>query len=695
MQRIYNIGLVPRVTKPAERFTFPFSEINFLLNGGKLDRITLITSSSDNGKAQPIYSVIQTPYGEKKIGDIKVGDEICGTDGNPQKVLNVFPQGKKKIYRVHTSDGFYTDCVEDHIWTVIDRRDYPNKTVNLTTKQIIEKTKNYTKGYRYGLPEYSAIEYSKKDFPLDCYVLGAYLGDGCSTERQFSISSNDTFVVEKVAHRLNAEVHKRGGNNYTYTFTIKNENDKTNPQNLYYLTRNIVPKELLGHKSPDKFIPQEYFYGSVEQRLDLLRGLMDTDGHVNRCSHRNSINTIFSTSSLQLAKDICKLVQSLGFIAKYNIDKRYNRICNTQYAVNIRINKDINPFSLPRKANIWRPSTMFKYRKITKVEDLGFEEESVCIYVSNENHLYLTDNYIVTHNTTFTSQILCNIIEQGYKVCAFFGEDTATESQERIFKQSIKTNGKEEMLYVPYIANGKETNCGEWILTDEAWQRAYEKFNDKLFLYNTKASASVDEILKGFDEARTSYGCRVFLLDNVDQFDFDGENENKALKDIIIKVRDYAINNKVHIFLIAHIRKTERDVILPDMFDVKGTSSIVNIAKNVLILVRLDKVDRSSKAYKRLKAIVKLNNYDLDEADSLVYVAKTKGRRIGYACLKFNRKLGLFYDCKKIDENKKFEEKTTIYGPPPQEGLIPLSEKESQKLNKVFREAVHEDDLPY
>ena len=293
------------------------------------------------------------------------------------------------------------------------------------------------------------------------------------------------------------------------------------------------------------------------------------------------------------------------------------------------------------------------------------------------------------------SQIICSIIEQGYKVCAFFGEDTAFESQERIFKQSIKTNGKEDMMYVPYIANGKETNCGEWILTGEAWQRAYEKFNDKLYLYNTKASASVDEILKGFDEARTSYGCRVFLLDNVDQFDFDGENENKALKDIIIKVRDYAINNKVHIFLIAHIRKTERDVILPDMFDVKGTSSIVNIAKNVLILVRLDKVDRSSKAYKRLKAIVKLNNYDLDEADSLVYVAKTKGRRIGYACLKFNRKLGQFYDCKKIDENKKFEERATIYAPAPPEGTTPLNKEELKALNEVFKQATEEDDLPY
>lgn len=262
--------------------------------------------------------------------------------------------------------------------------------------------------------------------------------------------------------------------------------------------------------------------------------------------------------------------------------------------------------------------------------------------------------------STFCSQIICSIIEQGYKVAAFFGEDDPYESQERIFKQSLKNNGNDDMSYVPYFVNGKETNCGEWILNDDAWKKAHDKFAGKLYLYNTKASASVDEILDGFEEARVKYGCKVFLLDNVDQFEFTSENENKALKDIIIKIRDYAINNKVHIFLVAHIRKTERGVILPDMFDVKGTSSIVNIAKNVLIIVRMDKVDKESKEYKNLKKLIELNNYNLDEADSLVYVAKTKGRKIGYACLKFNKKLGLYYDCEKIDKNKEESEKAQV-----------------------------------
>lgn len=273
--------------------------------------------------------------------------------------------------------------------------------------------------------------------------------------------------------------------------------------------------------------------------------------------------------------------------------------------------------------------------------------------------------------TTFVSQIVADIIKQGYKVGAFFGEDTAYETQERIFMQATYGDDK-NIIYAPYFANGKETNCGEHILSNEAWDKAHEKFAGKLFLYNTLASASVDEILDGFEQARTQHGCRVFVLDNCDQFEFSSDNENKAMRDIVIKIRDYAINKKVHILLISHIRKTDRDVILPSIFDIRGSSSLSNISKNIIILIRLDKIDRNSKGYKSLKALLELNNYNLDDADSLVHVAKTKGRKIGFACLKFNKKTGTYYECKKIDENKEESEKAQVIAPQP--GLIPVSE---------------------
>lgn len=276
--------------------------------------------------------------------------------------------------------------------------------------------------------------------------------------------------------------------------------------------------------------------------------------------------------------------------------------------------------------------------------------------------------------TTFTSQIICDIVKQGFKCACFFGEDTAYESQERLYMQATYGKDEDNIVYVPYMANGKATNCGEFVLSNKAWNEAHNKFKGKVWLYNTNASATVEDILDGFEEARVQHGCKVFVLDNCDQFEFTSDNENKAMREIVIKIRDYAINKKVHIFLISHIRKTERDVILPNIFDIKGSSSLGNIAKNVIILVRLDKVNRETPQYKTLKELLRVNNYDLDEADSLVHIAKTKGRKIGFACLKFNKKTNTYYDCPKIDESQEEDDKARVVSP--YKDLIPIDNAE-------------------
>lgn len=316
---------------------------------------------------------------------------------------------------------------------------------------------------------------------------------------------------------------------------------------------------------------------------------------------------------------------------------------------------------VPRKTEM-AERFMFPFSQINYLLN-GGEFDRVTLITSS------TDN----GKSTIASQIICDIIKQGWNCCCFFGEDTPYESQDRIFKQSIY-GIDDSLIYKTYKVNGKDTNVSEWCLTEKAFEEARKKFAGKLFLYNTNASAKVDEILEGFDEAREKYGCRVFLLDNCDQFDFSSDNENKAMKDIIIKIRDYAINHKVHIFLISHIRKLESGKILPSLDDVKGTSSIVNIAKNVLIVVRMDKVDHETKEYRSLKRLIELNNYNLDEADSLVYVAKTKGRKLGFACLKYNRKTNTYYDCKKLDEKAEEPEKATVIAP--QLELMPIEDED-------------------
>ena len=96
---------------------------------------------------------------------------------------------------------------------------------------------------------------------------------------------------------------------------------------------------------------------------------------------------------------------------------------------------------------------------------------------------------------------------------------------------------------------------------------------------------------------------------------------------------------------------------------------MVNIAKNVLIVLRMDKIDHETKQYKMLKKLVELNNYNLDDADCLIKVAKTKGRKLGFVCLKFNRITNSYYECKKIDEKKDDDGKPILFA-----SRLPISE---------------------
>lgn len=259
--------------------------------------------------------------------------------------------------------------------------------------------------------------------------------------------------------------------------------------------------------------------------------------------------------------------------------------------------------------------------------------------------------------STFASQILKNAMIQGYNCFAFFGEDGGAEARDRLYRQYIPYD-KENFEYIPYCQNGKKTCCGEFFLKHDKFVEANNFFNNKLYLFNNNLPADKIGILATFEEARIKHNCKIFLLDNVEMFDLDTENENKGVKEICVALRQYAITKKVHIIIISHIRKTERGVFRPNIFDVKGTNSLTNMAKNILTIIRTDKIDKSTKEYKLFKKVLELNNFDLEKCDAVIEVLKTKGRGLGFVGLKFNKITNTYYEINKINaENKSIEDK--------------------------------------
>lgn len=364
----------------------------------------LIADQPGLGKDQPLTARILTPNGWMTMGDMRVGQEVIGRDGRAHQVTGVFPQGIKPIYRVYFRDGTFTECGADHLWAVrdVNRRRRGQGWVAKPLSELLRLGINRScpgnrVGNKWEIPLVDPVEFDEAPHRIDPYVLGVLIGDGYLAGREvvFSNPDMDEDIREEVRRRLPEDYVARQiwrkDEKQCPQFTISHRPNGESSRN-----KNAIKMEVrrlgLNIKSPYRFIPAEYKIGSVEQRLALLRGLMDTDGS----SSGNRIN--YSTLSSQLADNVADLVRSLGGVAIVKLYDRTHEGKGPEFRVNVKMN--ICPFICSRKAKNWKPPTggarVCKF--ITDVKFIGFGLTQ-CISVSAPDHLYVTDDYIVTHNT--------------------------------------------------------------------------------------------------------------------------------------------------------------------------------------------------------------------------------------------------------------------------------------------------------
>lgn len=362
-----------------------------------------LTGAIGLGKAQPLSSPVYTKDGYKPMGDIKVGEQVYGADGCLHSVVGVYPQGKRDIYKVTFADGVSTLCSDNHLWTVYDKRSNYREKV-MTTLELVEAglTRDSSIGREriYSIPLVKPIQFEKKNLPIDPYIIGVLIGDG-SLVGTISFTSADTDIIENVTSRL-LEGYKLSGPTvltYRITHTNKQYNNQFNHNPNIYCK---AIKELnLNVTSENKFIPDIYLTSSVEDRIALLQGLLDTDGYINK----NGSVIQYYTVSKKLADDVTFLIRTLGGYTRTSkhatsyINKEGERVrCKDSYTLNIKLPKDIKPFKLTRKLERINPRSNEPRRLIDSIEYVGVEE-CQCIYVDSDEHLYLTDDLIVTHNT--------------------------------------------------------------------------------------------------------------------------------------------------------------------------------------------------------------------------------------------------------------------------------------------------------
>lgn len=367
------------------------------LEDDKLD-ILAISLPPGVGKALAMDAKVLTPTGFVRNDSLRVGDVVIAGNGNEATVLGVFPQGKKEMYDVVFDDGSKVRCSKDHLWTVQTREDRLKRNRYRTIPlSDIMKNHKIEKGRRlnYSVDYVKPIQFSEKEFIIHPYVMGVLIGNG-DLHATPSITTADGIVVDTVNKFLPDGYTLKYKAIYTY---MVNGHEGNNCKAGSIITRELKRYGLHGKSSPDKHIPKDYLYASIEQRTWLLKGLMDTDGTVS-----NSTPS-YCTTSAQLAEDVAELVHSLGGYAKINIKKKcgYKKNgeyipCKPAYNITIQFDSSFGQISLLKRKEYFPKRTEIK-RFIKDIIPVG-EEECQCIYISDESHLYITDDYVITHNST-------------------------------------------------------------------------------------------------------------------------------------------------------------------------------------------------------------------------------------------------------------------------------------------------------
>lgn len=342
------------------------------------NRVTIAISATGTGKAIVHGEKIVTPEGFVDIKDLKIGNYISNTYGSKSKIIGVYPQGLKESCLIEFNDGSKTKCSLEHIWTVEDRRSHFKKK-NLTVNEILKTSVRSLDGsVRWRLPQIDSIYFEEKKYDLDPYVFGVWLGDGCRNFSQISnIDSEVWNYIKKVG------------------FKITKSNRKSPTKSVYGLANKLGKIGILDKYSYQKYIPREYLEGSREQRLDLLRGLLDTDGTIDT----RGLTTYYSTS-YKLANDVRFLIRSLGgFVKNIGVKKTTHRDC---YVVHFSLFCKEHIFKIKRKEERRKKQLNNKFggrKYITNIKLIG-EQECTCIEVDSKDHLFIVgEDFVPTHNS--------------------------------------------------------------------------------------------------------------------------------------------------------------------------------------------------------------------------------------------------------------------------------------------------------
>ena len=563
-------------------------DLDAKLGGLRRSDLIILAGRPSMGKAQPHDAPVLTNSGWRPIGSLRLGDDIASIDGAPSRVAGVFPQGKKQIYRITFSDGRSAECCDEHLWLVHHRKWAAPKV--LSTDAIRSLLKKPSMRRRLSIDRVSGHFGDQTDLPVDPWLLGALLGNGGMTEESVMFSTSSTHTLFEIKKSIGTDliVAQRGA----YEFCIRQESPTR--KGTCGVTPNPLKIEiqklgLWGLPSEEKFIPEIYKFSSRDCRVALLRGLLDTDGWVEK---HGSIR--FCTSSSRLAADFVEMARSIGTICTVTgkhptfTHRGEKKQGLPAYVCNIMCENGSELFSNPAKRGRVRNEKRTSRLSFISIEPSRIEE-AVCIRVTHPSSLYITSDYVVTHNTALATNIAISVAKKGMidengeerpAPVAFFSLEMSSE------QLATRILAAEAGISSAKITQGKISEDEFRRLSDEATAMT------RMPLYiDQTGGISIAQLSARARRAKRQYGIQLLVVDYLQLLSgLKTRSENRVMEitQITTGLKGLAKELNIPIIALSQLSRDleKRENKRPQLSDLRESGSIEQDADVVMFVFR-------------------------------------------------------------------------------------------------------------